>query len=313
MTARPFRFAAAIPNPERGDHFLEAVRRAESQGYTDFAIFDHFSASFAPIAGLTAAAMAAPSMRVSCTVFDNDFRHPAVLAKEMATLDQLTGGRVDVGIGAGWLKSDYDQTGIPYDRPGVRINRMEEAIAIMRGLWDGGPVDFRGEHYSISGMEGHPKPVQRPLPIFIGGGGKRMLTIAAREAHIIGVHVRLGPTGGEETSTDPGARLAEKIQWIKDAAGDRFAEIELAIQLFAVAIVDSEAERQTEAERIAAASGIMLLTPDLVLDSPYHLIGSEDEISQALQNLRENFGITHFTVFRNLDRFVPILARLSGQ
>ena len=312
MTVRPFRFAAAIPKPDRGDHFLEVVRRAESQGYTDFAIFDHFSPNFAPIAGLTAAAMVAPSMRVSCTVFDNDFRHPAVLAKEMATLDQLTGGRVDVGIGAGWLKSDYDQTGILYDRPGIRIDRMEEAIAIMRGLWTDGPVDFQGEHYTISGMEGHPKPAQHPLPIFIGGGGRRMLNIAAREADIIGVHVRLGPTGGEEVTTDPRARLAEKIQWIRDDAEDRFGEIELAIQLFAVSIVDSGAEQQAEAERIAAASGIMQLTPELVLESPYHLVGSENEIVEGLQDLRETFGITHFTVFRDLDGFAPILDRLSG-
>ncbi len=310
---RPFRFAAAIGRAESGDEFLDLVRRSEAQGYTDFALYDHFTAGWAPISALTAAAMVAPSIRVCCTVFDNDFRHPAVLAKEMATLDKLTNGRVDVGIGAGWSKIDYDQTGMSYDRPGVRIDRMEESLAIMKALWDDGPANFQGDHYTITEMEGHPKPAQDPLPIFIGGGGKRMLSIAAREANIIGVHLQLGPTGSEVEADESRRMLREKIGWIQDAAGARYRQIELALLLFAATVVDSEAEKIAEAERISAAGGTAKLSPEAILASPYHLIGSASEISEEILELRESFGITHFSISRSdLNGFAPVVTKLSG-
>src|SRR5262249_35229896 len=158
-------------------------------GYATLVIADHFGdRDFAPIAALTAAALSTTSLRVSCTVFDNDFRHPALLAREAATLDVLSDGRLEFGIGAGYFQSDYDQSGIPLDPPGTRVSRMEEAVHIIKGMWAGGPFSFDGKYYRVADISAGVQPIQRPHPpVFIGAGGKRLLTFAAREADIIGV------------------------------------------------------------------------------------------------------------------------------
>ena len=298
-----------LRSAESGAQFLDRARQVEQLGYTTAAMVDHFNPTYAPTPGLTAAALAAPSLRVLATVYDNDFRNPVLLAKEIATMDQVTGGRVDFGLGAGWHKVDYDQTGIQYDPPGVRISRMEEALTVFKGAWSGEQFSFEGEHYSVKDHTGYPLPAQRPHPpVYIGGGGRRILGIAGREADIIGVHVRFGPDGALDSVDTIHAEMVKKIGWIRDGAGDRFDEIELALLLFAAKVVDSDAARQSEYERIAAANEMPLAAVEA---SPYFLAGSVDELTEQIQGLRETFGISHFTVTPgDVDGFAAVVRRL---
>lgn len=309
---RPFRFAAMTNNAESGSEFLERVRQVEAMGYTQLAMVDHFNLSYAPVPSLTAAALTAPSLRVLATVFDNDYRNPVLLAKEMATLDQLSGGRVDVGIGAGWTKSDYDQSGVRYDPPGVRISRMVEGLEIMKGFWSGEPFNFSGEHYEIEDLRGYPAPVQKPHPpVYIGGGGKRMLSIAAREADIIGVHVRFGPEAALTAEDATREAMVEKMGWIRDAAGDRYDNIEFALLLFTAKVTSSSSETEAEASAIAGRLGISV---EAVMASPYYHVGSEDEMAENLEDLRETFGVNHFAISgASVDSFAPVAKRLAGR
>lgn len=306
---RPFSFAAMMRNAESGAEFLDRARQIEQYGYTTVAMVDHFNPTYSPTPGLTAVAVAAPSLRVLATVYDNDFRNPVLLAKEIATMDQISGGRVDFGLGAGWHKVDYDQSGIQYDRPGVRISRMEEALKVFKGAWSGEEFNFEGEHYSVKNHTGYPLPAQQPHPpIYIGGGGQRILGIAGREANIIGVHVRFGPDGALDSADTIRAEMEKKIGWIKDGAGDRFDDIELALLVFAARVVDSDDDKRAEIQSIADANEMPFEAVDA---SPYFLVGSEDELVEQIQGLRNTFGISHFTVTPgDVDGFASVVQRL---
>jgi probable F420-dependent oxidoreductase len=189
---RTFRFGVQEHRAPSAKAWKEKAREVESLGYATLYLPDHFTDQVGPIAALMAAADATTTLRVGSLVFDNDYRHPVVLAKEAATLDLLSEGRLDLGLGAGWMASDYEQAGIPFDSAGTRISRMEEALTIIKGLFTGEPFTFAGEHYRLTSMEGSPRPVQRPHPpILLGGGGRRMLRIAAREADIVNVNFDL--------------------------------------------------------------------------------------------------------------------------
>ena len=190
---RPFRFAVINETTLPAGEWLAHVRRIEELGYATFLIRDHFVPDFfgpqlAPFTALTAAAMATTRLRVGTMVLDNDYRHPVMLAKEAATLDMLSGGRLELGIGAGWLRTEYEQAGMTFDNAGTRIDRLEESLAILKGLFSGAPVHHAGEHYTIDGLASYPLPQQRPHPpILIGGGKRRVLTLAGREADIVGI------------------------------------------------------------------------------------------------------------------------------
>lgn len=296
---------------DSGAEFLDTVRRIEQHGYTTAAMVDHFNPTYSPTPGLMAAAMAAPSLRVLATVYDNDFRNPVLLAKEIATMDQISGGRVDFGLGAGWLERDYDQTGIQYDGPGVRISRMEEALSVFKGAWSGESFNFEGAHYSVKDHTGFPLPVQRPHPpIYIGGGGKRILGIAGREADIIGVHVRFGPEGALDSVDTIRAEMDKKMGWIRDGAGDRFDGIEFALLLFAAKVVASESEKAAQIASIAESNDMPIAAVEA---SPYFLVGSEDELVEQIQGLRETYNITHFTVTPpDVDGFSAVVKQLAG-
>src|SRR3954454_18343105 len=189
---RKFRFGVQLMNAKDGTDWAEQARRAEALGYSTLFLPDHFGDQLAPLPAMMAAADATMTLRVGALVHDNDYKHPVVLAKEVATVDLLSGGRVEFGIGAGWMTTDYEQSGIPKDRDGVRIAKMVEALDIYRGLWAPGPFSFKGEHYTIDGLDGPPKPVQQPHPpILIGGGGPKVLRIAAQHADIVGINPKL--------------------------------------------------------------------------------------------------------------------------
>jgi probable F420-dependent oxidoreductase len=251
---------------------------------------------------------------VGSLVFDNDFRHPVMLAKEAATLDVLSGGRLELGLGAGWMKLEYERAGIPFERASVRIERMEEAVQIIKGLFSDGPIDFEGQYYTITNLEGFPKPMQRPHPpIHIGGGGQRLLSIAAREADIIGFIPRARADGqGQDIMDATPEALEQKITWVRGAAGARFSELELGVL---VAQVLTTEDREQAAQFIATtlAAGLNVST-DSILQAPYLLIGTVDQICEDLLARRERYGISYISVFeQSLEVLAPVVARLVGQ
>jgi probable F420-dependent oxidoreductase len=311
---RPFRFGVSVHGSKSGAEWRDIARQAEALGYSTLFLPDHLGDQLSPIPALVAAADATSTLRVGSLVFDNDFRHPVMLAKEAATLDVLSGGRLELGVGAGWMKPEYEQAGIPFERASVRIARMEEAIRIVKGLYADGPVDFAGHYYTVTGLEGFPKPVQRPHPpLHIGGGGQRLLSIAAREADIVGFLPRARADGqGQDIMDATPEALEQKITWVREAAGARFADLELGIL---VAQVFTTEDREQAAHLIATtlAAGYHVST-EQILQAPYLLIGSIDQICEDLLARRERFGISYITVFEHsLEVLAPVVARLAGQ
>ena len=309
MAVRPFRFGVTAPTPTAGTDWIARARRVEQLGYSILVVPDHFRDHLAPVPALTAAALATTRLRVGSLVFSNDFRHPAVLARDAATIDVLSGGRFELGLGAGWLREEYDQTGIPFDAPGTRIERLEEAVPIIKGLLAGERVTFAGRHYTIADLEGRPTPVQRPHPpIAIGGGGRRTLTLAAREATIVGLVPRARRDGsGLDLADLSDAATRQKLEWVRAAAGDGFDSLEINALIQAVAVTD---QRTAAADQLAAR---FKASRDVVLETPYVLVGSVEEICATLCERRERWGISYLTVFeRDMEAFAPVVARLAG-
>jgi probable F420-dependent oxidoreductase len=314
---RLFRFGAAAEGAPTRAEWVALARRAEALGYATFVIPDHFSDGlFPPIAALMAAADATATIRIASYVFDNDFRHPTVLAREAATLDLLSDGRLELGIGAGWDLNDYQQTGVPLDSPGRRIDRLAESVTILKRFFTEETVTFDGEHYHVNTLLAYPKPVQRPHPpFFIGGGGQRMLTLAGREADIVGLHFKVNADGTADASERTEAALARKIGWVREAAGERFGSIELNLLPNSVVITsDREQVAGTIAQNIIARRGPASITRADVLASPYWLIGSVEEIADQLQHLREAYGISYWTMrTADVETMAPVVARLAGK
>ena len=309
MAVRPFRFGVTAPTPSGGTDLAERARRVEQLGYSMLVVPDHFRDHLAPVPALTAAALATTRLRVGSLVFSNDFRHPAVLAKEAATIDVLSGGRFELGLGAGWLREEYDQTGIRFDAPGTRVGRLEEAVTIIKGLLAGERVTFAGRHYAIADLEGRPTPVQRPHPpIAIGGGGRRTLTLAAREASIVGLVPRARRDGsGLDLNDLSDAATREKLEWVRSAAGERFDSLEINALIQAVAVAD---QRMAAADQLASRFKV---GRDVVLETAYVAVGTIDEICETLRQRRERHGISYLTVFeRDMEAFAPVVARLAG-
>ncbi len=286
------------------------ARKAEDLGYATLLMPDHIPGQLAPIPALAVAAGATTNLRLGTLVVANDFRHPAMLAKEAATLDVLSDGRFELGVGAGWMNEDYTMTGIPHDRPGIRIERMIEAVSVLRGFWGDEAFSFDGEHYTIDGLDGAPKPVQQGgPPIVMGGGGKRMLSTAARLADIVGINpnVHEGTIGADAIASMTAEATDEKIGWVKAAAGDRFDDIEISILKFVAIVTD---DREGTAGGVGGGMG---LTPEQVLSSPHTLVGSTGQIVEELQAQRERWNGSYVTVQADaIDAFAPIVAELAG-
>ena len=237
---RPFRFGVIVYQAKSKDEWVAKSQRAENLGYSTFLVPDHLEDQLAAVPALVAAAEATSSIRLGSSVFDNDFRHPVMLAKEAATIDLLSGGRFELGIGAGWAQSEYEQAGISFDAGSTRVSRLEEALHIIKGLFAEEPLNFSGKYYTVTNLEGFPKPIQRPNPpIFVGGGGKRILSIAAREANIIGFGPRTRADGSGLDAPDATSGATErKVAWVRQAAGERFNELELNAIVFTVVVTD---------------------------------------------------------------------------
>ena len=307
---RPFRFGVLASNARSSSEWTETARKAEDLGYSALLMPDHFGDQLSPIAALATAAAVTESLRVGTLVFANDFRHPAVLAKEAATLDLLSDGRLEVGLGAGWMTEDYTWTGIPHDRPGVRIDRMIEAIGVLRGLWGEGAFSFEGDHYTISEMNGLPEPVQAGgPPIIVGGGAKRVLSTAARLADIVGINpnVGAGKVGPEAIASMSADATEEKLSWVRDAAGDRFDDIEISILKFVTIITD---DRDTVAGKVGGSMGMDAAT---LLASPHTIVGSAEQIAEELIEQRERWQGSYVTVRSDaFESFAPVVAALAG-
>lgn len=307
---RPFRFGAQVSDAKPGKAWAELARKLEDGGYSTLFVPDHFDDQVAPLPAMTWAAAATSELRVGALVFDNDFKHPVVLAKEAATLDLLSDGRLELGIGAGWMHTDYETSGIPFDRAGVRIDRLEEAVTVIKGLLGEAPFSFDGTHYQIKDLTGTPKPVQQPHPpILIGAGAKRMLGFAAREADIISVNFDLSPgaVNADVVTTGTAELTTGKIDTIREAAGDRFDDIELSVTVFMAALSE---DRQQLAEMVAGSFG---QPPELVLESPHFCAGTEDQIVEQLQERREKYGFS-YVVFSggSYEAMLPVVGKLAG-
>ena len=317
MGQRRFRFGVVGESIRDGEQLLDEARRAEELGYSTLLLRDHFvrepfGDQLAPMVALTAAAAATRTLRVGTLVLDNDYRHPALLAKEAATLDVLSGGRFELGIGAGWLREEYEQAGIPFDPPGVRVDRLEESIQVIKRLLSGSPTKFDGSHYSLDGLESFPPPAQRPRPpILIGAGSKRMLGLAGREADVVNILPKALPDGtiSEELSERSPETIARKIGWVREAAGERFGEVELS----AFATIAIEADAASAAERLAAERGWDGQGARL-LEMPSMLLGPVERIADQLQERRERFGLSYYVVSDELlETAAPLVERLAGR
>ena len=309
----PFRFGVQFSKSASGDDYRDTVRRIEDLGYSTVFCPDHFDDQWAPTVALTVAAEATTDLRVATLVYDVDYRHPVVLAKEIATLDLVSNGRVEFGIGAGWMSDDYDTAGIPFDKAGIRIDRMVEAIDVVRGLWSGQPLNFQGEHYVVRDMTGAPSPCQPGgPPIIVGGGGKRVLTEAARRADIVGLNASLhaGSVGPETALSALGERFLERRNWVEEAAGERFSQLELQMNTFMTAVTATTAEADEMIEGMAPMFG---LSPDQARTIPMVLAGTVNDVCEQLHHHRELYGTSYWVIHEGeVDAMAPVVAKMSG-
>ncbi len=305
MTAHPFRFGVQSSAPTTPEAWRELARTAEDLGYCALTMADHLVDHFAIAPALMTAADATSTLKVGSVVHCNDFRHPVMLAKELATLDVLSSGRVEYGLGAGWMTSEYEAMGIPLDRAGVRLDRLEESLAIIPPLLAGATVTHDGEHYRVTEVTLDPKPTGR-VPLFIGGGGRRMLGIAARHADIVGLNFNLAAgTISSDLGSDGGAaRTDQKMEWVRDALGDRNPEIQARVHLSAV---DDDLDVAT------AGAARLGMDRDAALESPHVLAGPIGSIIDTVLERRDRWGINYLTVnATSMHELAPLVDALAG-
>ncbi len=318
---REFEFTVSAPF-EIGSvaSWCDELRRIEALGFHAVVMADHFTDGYTlePVVALTAAAMATSKLRLQTGVLGNDYRHPVLAARMAAALDVVSEGRLTLGLGAGWMRSDYEAAGIPLDRAGVRVSRLDEALCVVRGLLGGGRFQFKGDHYQVD-LELFPETVQRPVPLFVGGGGQRVLGIAGRHAQKVGIVANLGAGElGTHAIEDLSAeRVEEKIGWVRaaaKAAGRSMDDITIEMNHWLVRVTESPREGQKFLAKVASRQGVTL---QLLANSPAVLVGTVGQIVEQLLERRERFGINCIQLDAgftpsNLDSLVPIVAELSG-
>jgi len=311
---RPFRFLADARGIATGRELAETARRAEAIGFDTLVVPDHLLRQLSPTPALATIAAVSDRLRVGAFVFNNDLRHPALLAQDLASLDVLSDGRLDVAIGAGWNRPEYEAIGLSFDSTPVRQARLAEAIVVLKGCFAEGPFSFVGDHYAITDYDAYPKPVQKPHPpILIGGGGRRTLTLAAREANIVGLapRIRSGGTPDPRSTTIDATR--EKIAWVREAAADRFDELEFNVypSMTGISVTDAPLrEARKLAESLAARSGIPI-TADELLESPHVFINTLDGFVEKFTRMRDELGISSIMVGQ-VDELAPVVERLAG-
>lgn len=321
MDRPPFRFAVQATNAAGGREWRDTVRRVEELGYSTLFLADHYLGpgpaqkiartprqDLAPIAAMAAAAAVTETLRIGCRVFCVDYHVPAVLAKETATLDLLSDGRLEMGIGAGWSETEYNAMGLTFDRPGRRIARLAEVVAVIKAHWEGEQLEFAGQIVQVRGYAGRPRTVQRPHPpIMIGGGGPRMLAYAAREADIVSMS-SVPFVARDAAGRDPRAVAQRRIDAVRAAAGERYARLEIESSPYFTAITDDPEAALADA---ASSTGI---PAEVLRDHPNVMIGSLESIVDSLYSRRESFGVNYVTVQQSqIESFAPIVDRLRGR
>ena len=308
--AAPIHFSANIGQTSI-DQLAATAVRAEELGFHSVTVPDHLDDQPAPLIALTAAAAATSTIRLLPLVLANDYRHPVVLAKELATLDALSGGRLEVGLGAGWMTSDYELSGIQLDSPGTRIRRLRESVDIISGLLRGEAISVDGEFYSVAGAAGTPSPVQSGgVPIMLAGGKEKMLTLAGEKADIIGINPGLAAgvideQAGRDATLE---RTDQKLEWVRSAAGARFDSLTIQTRIHLAMITD---DREAVAKEMAPLLGI---TAEEALASPHALVGTVDQVVDEVLSWRERWGFSYISIDAgSIDDFAPVIEALDGR
>lgn len=308
--SHPFRFAAELHAPLEGRSWAESARELEDLGYSTLFVPDHLQEGLGPIAAMAAAATATTTLRVGSLVLDCDFRHPAIVARELSTIDLLSEGRLEIGLGAGWKTADYEQSGIPMDRPGVRVSRMIEHATILRRLFREESVTFAGEHYRITELSLAPKRAHPEGPPFvIGGGAPRLLRFAGSFADIVGVNpsIHSGEIDADAARDGLPERIDQKVGWVREGAGDRFDGIELNAWLAVAEITD---DRAGAGAFLAEVYGV---SPEEALGAPVALVGTVDEVVADLRTRRDRWGYSYTVIPGDAVRdFAAVVSRLAG-
>ncbi len=306
----PFRFGVLGSNAQSREEWASRARKIEDYGYSTLLMGDHVELGVLPaMIGLMAAADATSTLRLGSYVLSNDFRHPVFLAKEAAALDLLSDGRLELGLGAGWLAAEYEQVGISFDSPAVRVDRFKEGLHIIKTILTDGSLSFDGEYYSVAGLEKLPKSLQRPYPpIMIGGAGKRMLSIAGREANIVAFALSNQENIAKNVNEATAAGFMQKVDWVRQAAGARFSELELNVLIGAVIVTE---HRQQVVQRFVERLGV---SAERVLEIPFFLMGDVDQICDTLYARREQYGLSYTVILNDsMEAFAPVVARLAGK
>jgi probable F420-dependent oxidoreductase len=309
--ARIFRFAVQANAPPAGLDWTAFARRIEAIGYGGLVMADHVVGSgLSPFPALAAAATATTTLRVGTLVLDNDFRNPLLLAREAATVDVLSNGRLEFGIGAGWNDRDNHSLGISYDPPRVRVERLAEAVPLLKRLWADEEVTHAGTYYRHDRARSGPSPVQRPHPpLLIAGGGDRILELAAREADIVGVVPRTNRDGSPDRAAYSWETALDRFAYVHRLLGDRLARVELNTMVFGLTVTDDRPAAIAElAARLPGAPA------EMIDGSPFFLVGSLAEIRAQLLRTREVFGVSYFNVRgEHVEAFAPLARELSTQ
>ncbi len=321
MDRPPFRFAVQATNAAGGREWRDTVRKVEDLGYSTLFLADHYLGpgpaqraariprqDLAPIAAMAAAAACSETLRIGCRVFCIDYHVPAVLAKEAATLDLLSDGRLEMGIGAGWSQVEYAAMGLDFDRPGRRIAKLAEVISLLKAHWRGEELDCSGEFVQVRGYAGRPRPVQRPHPpIMIGGGGQRVLSLAGREADIVSMS-SVPFVARDADGLDPQEVAQRRIGFVRAAAGERYRLLEVESSPYFTEITD---DPETVLSGVAKSTGISV---DLLRNHPNVLIGSSESVVETLYSRREALGVNYVTVPQSqIESFAPVVALLRGR
>lgn len=308
---RRFRFGVQLNQAFAGCTWTESVRELETLGYSTLFVPDHVDSGMGPLAAMASAVTATTTLKVAPLVLAADFRHPAIVARELATIDQISEGRLEVGLGAGWKAVDYTQTGIPMDRPGVRVDRMIEHARVLKGLFAGSPVHHDGEHYDITGLVGSPPPhTEDGPPFIIGGGAPRVLRFAGEFADIVGVNpsIHSGEIDADAARDAQADRIDQKVEWVREGAGDRFDDLELNAWVAAASFTDDPVGF---AEQIAPLFGAE--DGAALLSSPMTLVGNVDSLTEELNRRRDRWGYSYVVVPGDEARaFAPLVAALTG-
>jgi probable F420-dependent oxidoreductase len=309
---KPFRFGINARDAGSRPEWQDKARRVEDLGYSALMVPDHLAAMLAPIPAAVSAAAATTSLRVGTNVLNNIFRHPVLVAREAATADLLSDGRFELGLGAGHMRSENDQAGLPFERGRVRVERLAEAVTIIKGLLAGAEVTFAGQHYRVTGHTIHPRPVQRPHPpIIIGGNGPQLLALAAKEADIVGFTGITFVRGGTELDLSAWrtAVTDERVRLVREAAGARVDPLELSALIQRVLVTEHRGQAAEELQK-----NWKQLSVEEILEAPFVLIGTVDEMVEALHARRERWGFSYFVTFEQyLETLAPVVARLAGK